>query len=295
MWFALFWLQPLRDFWRRELGDKYFRTFQRDHSLHLDSGSDAAAATCGDSAARDSRLAGGGASSARKSAICLLKISGFSPLGWGSRGVALGSDLAARGMAAADRGRARRFEQRADDHAAVSQGPALRSSVLGPRQTEELKTMRGRVRLCPYYFVEPEKVMLRGALATICPADKKLLHGMRDAILVPSRFAALALSTEGRESVLPRRSSEMPNFQPQAREESRKRSSRSNNPWTRSARSAAGIAPSRIVALSLRLSPLRIGSPRPPAPISAASVAVPMLITALVLMPARMVREASGR
>ena len=29
MWFALFWLQPLRDFWRRELGDKYFRTFQR--------------------------------------------------------------------------------------------------------------------------------------------------------------------------------------------------------------------------------------------------------------------------
>ena len=33
--------------------------------------------------------------------------------------------------------------------------------------TEESKTMRGRVRLCPYYFVEPEKVTLRGALATI--------------------------------------------------------------------------------------------------------------------------------
>jgi len=29
-------------------------------------------------------------------------------------------------------------------------------------------------------------VKLRGALATICPADKKLLHGMRDAILVPT-------------------------------------------------------------------------------------------------------------
>ena len=49
--------------------------------------------------------------------------------------------------------------------------------------------MRGRVRLCPYYFVEPDHVTLRGALATICPPDKKLLHGMRDAILVPSRFA----------------------------------------------------------------------------------------------------------
>ena len=25
MWFAFFWLKPLREFWRRELGDKYFR------------------------------------------------------------------------------------------------------------------------------------------------------------------------------------------------------------------------------------------------------------------------------
>jgi hypothetical protein len=46
--------------------------------------------------------------------------------------------------------------------------------------------MKGRIRLSPYYFVEPGKVQLRGALATIVPADKKLLHGMRDAIMVPS-------------------------------------------------------------------------------------------------------------
>ena len=56
-------------------------------------------------------------------------------------------------------------------------------------ETDELKAMRGRVRLCPYYFVEAEGVTLRGALATVCPADKKLLHGMSDAILVPSWFA----------------------------------------------------------------------------------------------------------
>ena len=54
----------------------------------------------------------------------------------------------------------------------------------------ELKTMKGRVRLCPYYFVEQDKVKLRGVLATIVPADKKFLHGMRDAILVPSRAEA---------------------------------------------------------------------------------------------------------
>jgi hypothetical protein len=46
--------------------------------------------------------------------------------------------------------------------------------------------MKGRIRLCPYYFVGPDKVKLRGALATIVPADKKLLHGMSDAIMVPS-------------------------------------------------------------------------------------------------------------
>ena len=31
-----------------------------------------------------------------------------------------------------------------------------------------------------------EGLSLGGALATICPADKKLLHGMRDAVLVPT-------------------------------------------------------------------------------------------------------------
>ena len=29
MWFALFWMQPLREFWRRELGDKYFLQLQK--------------------------------------------------------------------------------------------------------------------------------------------------------------------------------------------------------------------------------------------------------------------------
>ena len=55
--------------------------------------------------------------------------------------------------------------------------------------TDEIKTMRGRVRLCPYFFAESGKVQPRGVLATIVPADKKLLHGMRDAILAPAARA----------------------------------------------------------------------------------------------------------
>jgi hypothetical protein len=50
------------------------------------------------------------------------------------------------------------------------------------------------VRLCPYYFVADGKAKLSGALATIVPADKKLLHGMRDAILAPGGAGA-AIST----------------------------------------------------------------------------------------------------
>ena len=50
-----------------------------------------------------------------------------------------------------------------------------------------------------------------------------------------------------------------------------------------------------MVTRSFKLRPLMIGSPKPPAPINAASVAVPILITALVLIPERMDRDAIGR
>ena len=53
----------------------------------------------------------------------------------------------------------------------------------------QLVPMKGRVRLCPYYFVAGEgdaaRAALGGVLATICPADKKIIHGMTDAIFAP--------------------------------------------------------------------------------------------------------------
>ena len=45
--------------------------------------------------------------------------------------------------------------------------------------------MAGRARLSPYYFVTGETAELAGILATICPADKKVIHGMKDAVMVP--------------------------------------------------------------------------------------------------------------
>ena len=55
------------------------------------------------------------------------------------------------------------------------------------RDRDEIREYEGRVRLCPYYFVTGEDaVSLGGVLATIAPADKRLIHGMNDAVLTSS-------------------------------------------------------------------------------------------------------------
>jgi hypothetical protein len=45
----------------------------------------------------------------------------------------------------------------------------------------------GRLRLCPYFFNREGQAKLAGALATFCPPDKKIIHGMQDAALLPCR------------------------------------------------------------------------------------------------------------
>lgn len=185
MWFALFWLQPLREFWRRELGEKYFVKLQEviPYSWLLDPTPLPQHAVIPRLEIHDWHEA---AKFSQKDRDLLLKVSGFSPLGWGSRGIALGADLPHA-----------EWQRRIDNALATFESsPTILQRFHKGRLFEhrywdtesgELKTMKGRVRLCPYFFVESDRVKLRGALATIAPADKKLLHGMRDAIMVPSQ------------------------------------------------------------------------------------------------------------
>jgi hypothetical protein len=181
MWFALFWMEPLREFWRRELGEKYFLKLQEviPYSWPLDPTPLPQHAVIPRLEIHDWREAG---KLSQKERDLLVKVSGFSPLGWGSRGIVVGSDVpqtewqAAIDQALAEFRTTPRLMQRF--HKAH-----LIDHRYWDNETGEVKTMRGRVRLCPYYFVENGKVKLSGALATIVPADKKLLHGMRDAIL----------------------------------------------------------------------------------------------------------------
>ena len=187
MWFALFWLKPLQEFWRRELGDKYFLKLQEviPYSWLLDPTPLPQHAVIPRLEIHSWREA---AKFSQKDRDLLLKVSGFSPLGWGSRGVTLGSDLAHA-----------EWERRIDHALATFESsPTIMQRFHKGRliehrywdvETGELKTMKGRVRLCPYYFVESDRVKLRGALATIAPADKKFVHGMRDGIMAPTRFS----------------------------------------------------------------------------------------------------------
>ncbi len=45
--------------------------------------------------------------------------------------------------------------------------------------------MPARVRLCPYYFVYDGEARLGGILATAVSLDKKIIHGMSEAVMAP--------------------------------------------------------------------------------------------------------------
>jgi len=187
MWFALFWMQPLREFWRRELGEKYFIKLQEviPYSWLLDPTPLPQHAVIPRLEIHDWREA---AELSQKDRDLLLKVSGFSPLGWGSRGVALGADLPHAEWEQRIEHALETFEQSPTILQRFHKGRLFEHRYWDP-ESGELKTLKGRVRLCPYFFVEQDRVKLRGALATIVPADKKFLHGMRDAILAPSQVS----------------------------------------------------------------------------------------------------------
>jgi hypothetical protein len=188
MWFALFWMQPLREFWRRELGEKYFVKLQEaiPYSWLLDPTPLPQHAVIPRLEIHDWREA---AKFSQRDRELLLKVSGFSPLGWGSRVIALGSDLPHAEWERRIEHALATFESNPTILQKFHKGALFEHRYWDP-DSGELTTMKGRVRLCPYYFVEGDRVKLRGALATIAPADKKFVHGMSEAILVPSSLTA---------------------------------------------------------------------------------------------------------
>lgn len=116
----------------------------------------------------------------------VMKLSGFHENAWGARSVLYGSDASRTewidGINEALAG--------AKDNLYLLQDYRKPGLLKHPvfRNDGKLAVMNGRLRLCPYYFVKGDNVELGGVLATFCPADKKIIHGMRDAALLPVKM-----------------------------------------------------------------------------------------------------------
>lgn len=183
LWWAIFWMKPLEDWWRRELGEGYFRDLRslipRAWPLRpMELPPEAVLPELEIHSWADLETF------SQRARDLVIKVSGFSPRAWGSRGVVLGSDQPKeRWVPELRRALA---EWGIQPH--LLQRYARLGTVEHPVWNDaagEMEEGRWRLRLCPYYLVTGDKVELKGGLATLCPVDKKLVHGMADAVLVP--------------------------------------------------------------------------------------------------------------
>ncbi len=124
------------------------------------------------------------AAAGQKERRYVVKPSGFSELAWGSRGVSIGHDLPQSEWADAVDRALGSFPTTPYVLQEFHKGRQVESAYYD-MDTCRVVPMAGRVRLSPYYFVTGGEATLGGILATLCPLDKKVIHGMRDAIMAP--------------------------------------------------------------------------------------------------------------
>ena len=186
--FALLHHPALTPYWQSELGQELFlhltaimpRTWILDPAPVPPSAVIPGLSIGGRAAMNWTDLAG----ATQKERHFVIKPSGFSELAWGSRGVSVGHDLPQSEWAAAIDSALEAFPQTPHVLQEFHKGRQYQLNYFDP-VTGELRAMAGRARLSPYYFVTGESAELAGILATVCPADKKVIHGMKDAIMIP--------------------------------------------------------------------------------------------------------------
>lgn len=114
----------------------------------------------------------------------VIKPSGFSELAWGSHGVSVGHDLSQSEWKGVVETALSSFNKLPYVIQPFHKGKKYTTPYYD-ESSDAIKMMSGRARLSPYYFVHEGQAELGGILATLCPLDKKLLHGMVDAVMVP--------------------------------------------------------------------------------------------------------------
>ena len=184
LWMALFWMRPLRDFWRRSLSERHFQALQRviPRTWVVDPTPLPPQAEIPDLGVQSFLEV---ANFSQRDRELVLKASGFSERAWGARSVVIGSDE----PQAVWRGALQNALEAFSEHPHVLQrfhkARVVSHMVFGQESPHPVEPFPAKVRLCPYYFAVEDRVRLGGVLATLCPPDKKILHGMRDAVLAP--------------------------------------------------------------------------------------------------------------
>lgn len=187
MLFALLWNRNLQGFWRQELGEGFLARLKKlvPYTWIVDPAPLPPHAAIPELNLTDWQQL---KTMSQRERDLVLKVSGFSENAWGARGVFLGSDLSSEDWSKAVDEALASFE-RSPSVLQRFHKPSLVDAAWFDFTKTELVPMKGRARLCPYYFVAGEgdaaRPELGGVLATIVPADKKIVHGMTDAVLAP--------------------------------------------------------------------------------------------------------------
>lgn len=130
------------------------------------------------------------ASAPRRERELVLKASGFDETAWGARSVTVGTDVSQTEWRSAWENALSRMRERNSVYVLQRfRKPAKLEHRVFDENGQSVPAF-GRVRICPYYFVgynenARSRATLGGALCTFCPPDKKIIHGMSTAVLVP--------------------------------------------------------------------------------------------------------------
>jgi hypothetical protein len=133
------------------------------------------------------------AQASQKERDLIIKISGFHETAWGARSVVLGSDCSREEWQAGIEQALRLAPTNLHVLQEYQKPRRVKHPVYRPTTPDDptsvaLTKEEGRLRLCPYFFIFGGEARLAGALATFCPPDKKIIHGMQDAVLLPCRM-----------------------------------------------------------------------------------------------------------
>ena len=188
MWLALFHHPQLKTFWRRELSKQSIALLDDliPESWIVDATPTPPHTVIANLEANGEPISNWSELGhlSKKQREFVLKPSGFTEMAYGSKGVAMGHDMPEEEWAA-------HIDRALSDF--PSNPHILQRFHKAERKTaryydfdsDDIRTMHGRALLRPYYYTGGNQVQLAGIQAVVCPPDKKLIHGMADAIIIP--------------------------------------------------------------------------------------------------------------